>query len=167
VQITMATIEVLITFYCRTGETERLALAAAVGAVQSRANIRLRRLADVVHTGRDVVENLSRMRKEYVPPTEADLVRADAIIFAAPPGFTPAAPEWRDCLALLARLGSEGKLHGKLAAVVAEDSQTRDSLSAAVLNFGFTIPVSNSDPTLQGRHVAAAVHAAKKNLSAQ
>ena len=37
---------VLVIFYSRCGSTEKLALAAAVGAVQSRAAIRLRRVAD-------------------------------------------------------------------------------------------------------------------------
>ena len=41
------TINALVVFYSRHGETERLALAAGVGAVQARANIRLRRLKDL------------------------------------------------------------------------------------------------------------------------
>jgi hypothetical protein len=35
-------INVLVTFWSRTGVTEKLALAAALGAVQAKANIRLR-----------------------------------------------------------------------------------------------------------------------------
>ena len=75
---------VLVIFQCQTGETEALALRAAVGAVQSRALIRLRRIPDfglVVDT-----EPLLRMRKEYVPPTEKDILGADAIILVAAPG---------------------------------------------------------------------------------
>jgi hypothetical protein len=75
----MSPINVLVIFYCRTGSTEALALASAVGAVQGRANIRLRRLADA---GRDTEssEVLVRMRREYVQPTAADTAWADAVI---------------------------------------------------------------------------------------
>lgn len=75
---------ILVIFQCQTGDTEALALRAAVGAVQSRALIRLRRIPDfglVVDT-----DPLLRMRKEYVPPTEKDIVGADAIILVAAPG---------------------------------------------------------------------------------
>jgi hypothetical protein len=68
---------VLVIFSSSTGATEELALAAAVGAVQARANIRLRRLTDQ-DTGSG--ESVVRMRREYVPPTAADSVWADAII---------------------------------------------------------------------------------------
>ena len=70
---------VLVIFSCCTGETEKLALAAAVGAVQGRANIRLRRLPD--QSG-DNGEELLRMRREYVPPAPRDTAWADAVIIA-------------------------------------------------------------------------------------
>ena len=70
---------VLVIFSSCDGATERLALAAAVGAVQARANIRLRRLPDQ-SSGNG--EDLIRMRREYVPPTAPDAVWADAIIIA-------------------------------------------------------------------------------------
>jgi hypothetical protein len=70
---------VLVIFSSCTGDTEKLALAAAVGAVQGRANIRLRRLPDQ-SSGNG--EDLLRMRREYVPPTARDTVWADAVIIA-------------------------------------------------------------------------------------
>src|ERR1041385_671336 len=70
---------VLVIFSCCTGETEKLALAAAVGAVQVRANIRLRRLPD---QSAENGEDLDRMRREYVAPTAADTAWADAVIVA-------------------------------------------------------------------------------------
>src|SRR5262245_32751646 len=108
---------VFVIFYSRCGTTEKLALAAAVGAVQSRANIRLRRLPDVVATvspeeSEECKENFIRMRKEYVPPSEQDIVNADAVIFVAPPGFKTSAAEWTAFLDLLGGMGSEGKLEG-------------------------------------------------------
>ena len=42
----MSPVNVLVIFYSRSGATETLALAAAVGAVQARGSIRLRRLSD-------------------------------------------------------------------------------------------------------------------------
>jgi multimeric flavodoxin WrbA len=70
-------VNVLVIFHSCSGETEKLALAAAVGAVQARANIRMRRLPD--HST-ESSEALSRMRREYVPPTPADTLWADAVI---------------------------------------------------------------------------------------
>ena len=70
---------VLVIFSSCDGATEKLALAAAVGAVQARANIRLRRLPDQ-SSGNG--EDLIRMRREYVPPTGSDAAWADAVIIA-------------------------------------------------------------------------------------
>jgi multimeric flavodoxin WrbA len=70
-------INVLVIFDSCSGATEALALAAAVGAVQARANIRMRRLPD--HSTASS-ETLARMRREYVPPTPADTLWADAVI---------------------------------------------------------------------------------------
>jgi len=78
----MSPINVLVIFYSRSGATETLALAAAVGAVQARASIRLRRLPDPDEAVSSSEEALVRMRKEYVPPAESDVKWADAIIIA-------------------------------------------------------------------------------------
>ena len=152
-------IEVLVTFSCSNGATERLALAAALGAVQSRANIRLRRLADSAPPAPygESDENVLRMRREYVTPAEADVLRAQALIFAAPSGFVANAPEWSGYLTLLARLGAQGALQGKLAAVLSDDSPARDALAAAIRQCGLTIPVIETDPILQGRRLVAAL----------
>src|SRR5262245_25371335 len=72
-------INVLVIFYSCCGKTEKLALAAAVGAVQARASIRLRRLTDSGEEIPECSETLKRTRKEYVPPTPADAVWADAV----------------------------------------------------------------------------------------
>src|SRR2546428_13718231 len=83
---------ILITFYSRCGSTEKLALAAAVGAVQGRALIRLRRLPDVEEFS-GCKETLDRMHREYVAPREADILGADALVLAAPAGFGTASAE--------------------------------------------------------------------------
>ena len=73
-------VNVLVIFYSCCGNTEKLALAAAVGAVQARANIRMRRLTDSGEEIPACKEALARMRKEYIPPAPADAVWADAVI---------------------------------------------------------------------------------------
>lgn len=78
--MSVSPINVLVIFYSCCGETERLALAAAVGAVQARANIRLRRLTDGNTEIPECRQALARMRREYVPPKQADVVWADAVI---------------------------------------------------------------------------------------
>ena len=75
-------VHVLVIFGSSSELTEQLALASAVGAVQSRASIRIRQLSspeDAVRLGN---AELSRMQREYVPPTRDDAVWADAIIIA-------------------------------------------------------------------------------------
>jgi hypothetical protein len=75
-------VNVVVIFYSCSGETEKLALAAAVGAVQARGSIRMRRLTD---SGEDIPEyrdTLARMRREYVPPAAADILWADAVLVA-------------------------------------------------------------------------------------
>jgi hypothetical protein len=84
------TINALVVFYSRHGETERLALAAGVGAVQARANIRLRRLKDLadpatIATDPLWTENLQRMLPDYISPREIDADWADVILTASCP----------------------------------------------------------------------------------
>ena len=71
---------VLVIFSSCSGATEKLALAAAVGAVQARANIRMRRLPESCEDRAEWKETLAHMRREYVPPAQADAIWADAVI---------------------------------------------------------------------------------------
>jgi hypothetical protein len=80
---------VLVVFYSRWGKTEKLALAAGVGAIQARANIRLRRLpdaasADTIAADAEWSENRERMKKDYIAPREIDAEWANLVILAAP-----------------------------------------------------------------------------------
>jgi len=124
---------VVVTFYSRCGATETLALAAAVGAVQGRSLIRLRRLPDPDVSSPespDCADTLARMRKEYVAPTEKDILGNAALILVPPAGATPESGEWAEFSSLLVRLGSEGRLAGKIGAVVDSGSE------ATVRSFG-------------------------------
>jgi len=119
----MPALTVVVTFYSRGGSTESLAHATAVGAVQARALIRLRRIADVDETGalqrfEDCRDALRRMHKEYVAPREADVAAADVLVFASPADVFPTAAEWVPFMTLLNQLHAGGTLAGKVAAVV-------------------------------------------------
>ena len=89
-ELSLAPVNVMVVFYSRYGETERLALAAGLGAVEARANIRLRRLKDLANAEtieRDPrwTENLERMLADYIPPREIDAGWADVILVASSP----------------------------------------------------------------------------------
>ena len=75
-------IHVLVIFGSPSELTEQLALAAAVGAVQGRASIRIRLLPTSEEASLLADELRIRMQREYVPPTPADTLWADAIIIA-------------------------------------------------------------------------------------
>jgi NAD(P)H dehydrogenase (quinone) len=99
----MQDMNVLVVFHSRTGVTEKLALAAAVGAVQAKANIRLRWLREAVDD-RTVAavpgwkENRERMEREYIAPREVDAEWADAIVI----GANGTEPELKEYLGSLA-----------------------------------------------------------------
>ncbi len=136
-------------------------LAAAVGATQARGLIRLRRVPDVdvrqaFEEFPDCRETLRRMHREYVAPTEKDLLSADAVIVAAPAGFNPTSPEWTSFMELVLRLKSEGKLYGKIGAVVeAGDESARAAFSSHLVDLGFIPAPSLPDATALGRSVVS------------
>jgi NAD(P)H dehydrogenase (quinone) len=147
----MSPVVVLVTFYSRGGSTETLASSAAVGAVQRRALIRLRRVPDssaeeTLHAFPECRDTLVRMYKEYVAPTEGDITGADAIVVAPPGGFEPTAPVWRGYFEMLTKLASEGKLGGKVAAVVdAGHEATVQSFSGSLSRLGLSLPSGGFD----------------------
>ncbi len=123
---------VLITFYSRGGETEKIALAVAVGAVQARGLIRLRRMPDadaarVIEEFPQHKETLVRMCKEYAAPAEADLMNAGALVFVSPVGFTAGSPECRAYFEMLGHLRSQGKLEGKMTVTLDSKSNSVDA----------------------------------------
>jgi NAD(P)H dehydrogenase (quinone) len=160
-------LSILVVFHSREGETEALALAAAVGAVQGRALIRLRRLEDVVDDDSlEVDPELQRMRKEYIAPSEKDLLTTDGVIFVASGRHGATFPEWTHLFGILARMRSEGKLEGKVGGAVAATESTVIAFSTAILNLGFlTAPARTGEAidcaTAQGRRVATIAHALK------
>jgi NAD(P)H dehydrogenase (quinone) len=115
----MLDLNVLIVFCSHTGLTEKLALAAAVGAVQGRANIRLRHVRtpagdQTIESEPGWKDSRDRMSQEYVTPRETDLEWADAVIAGTPARIGAASGEWSEFLQLVETAGSRGKLEGKV-----------------------------------------------------
>jgi|SRR5712671_2027888 len=171
----MSQTEVLITFYSRCGSAEKLALQAAVGAVQARAMIRFRRLPDIAGShsadSPECLKTLDRLRKEYIGPSEADVLRADAIVFVAPAGFRAVSPEWTEHLDLIEELRSAGKLEGKVAGAIQIDPQ--GALPAVILRLGFIVVPSGADvdgaarALAHGRRVAELANLLKTGSSSK
>jgi NAD(P)H dehydrogenase (quinone) len=111
----MGDVNVLVVFYSKHGTTEKLALAAGLGAIQARANIRLRRVADLadrqtIEASPEWRDNVDRMNRDYVAPRPADPVWADVIVLATPE---------RSCAEIeqyCGVLGGDRALAGKIAA---------------------------------------------------
>ncbi len=68
---------VLVIFHSEDKEGEKLALSLALGAVQARSDIRLRRLG--------TAQPESAMHQGYIAPREQDLQWADALVLAIAP----------------------------------------------------------------------------------
>ena len=134
-------VTVVVAFYSRCGSTETRALTAAVGSVNARALIRMRRMPDPADAdGGGCAAETARMHKEYVPPTEGDIVGAEALIVAVPPGFGADAPVWTPLTRTLSALASQNKLQGKVAAVVAGgDESANTAFAASLRELGFTL----------------------------
>ena len=164
----MAQTIVVVTFYSRGGTTERLATVAAVGAVQMRAGIRMRRVPDpdpaaALAQFPEHREQLRRMHKEYVAPREADLVAADVLVVASPADVPPTSPEWQAYVDLLARLHAEGKLRRKVAAVV-DNGPSAAAFSAELGRLGLSVVTAPTERDELARAMAlgrAAVTAAQ------
>ena len=113
-------LNVLLVFYSRYGAAEQLALAAGVGALQARSNIRLRRLPDLADA-RTIEQDpawrdaLARMQRDYVAPRPADPLWADVIVIAV-----PAEPSG-EAEAYLASLAEGDAMRGKTLVPLAVD----------------------------------------------
>ncbi len=176
----MAPVILLVTFYSRSGSTETRALSLAVGAVQERALIRLRRVADAAAGAAaadgGTAEALARMRKEYVVPAEADVLAADAVVIAPTSGSAVDAPEWAAYLGVLRSLGAAGRLRSKVGAVVSTaDRDTSAAFAQALSDAGLSVVAPGAAPadaatpeaaTAHGRRVAAAARALKDAVQA-
>jgi NAD(P)H dehydrogenase (quinone) len=157
----MATAKVLIVFYSRDGSTEKLAHAIAEGAKSEGAEVRLRRVRDLV--GPEVMskvpgwtENSARMHSHYPAPTEADVEWADAIVFGTPTRFGNAAAELKAFIDSLGGLWFQGKLNGKVGSAFTSTASPHGGNESTILSLynplahlGFIIvPTGYGDPAL-------------------
>jgi NAD(P)H dehydrogenase (quinone) len=161
-------VNVLVVFYSRGGDTERLALTVGVGAIQARANIRLRRLppgTDAQSTPMTPAQRgtWERMSRDYVEPRAADPLWADVIVLAV------SADGVRDMEAYVDALPSLGAVAGKTAAPVASGSspQLLRPIYAAAAGAGLVVVpaavlLDSTDARhAHGRQIVAVAHALK------
>jgi NAD(P)H dehydrogenase (quinone) len=112
--------KILVAFYSRDGSVEALARAVGEGAREAGAEVRLRRVADIVSA--EVMaqvpgwqERSKRMLAEYGAPTPADAEWADGIILGTPTRFGNTSAELKAFIDSLGGLWFQGKLNGKAA----------------------------------------------------
>lgn len=157
----MPDVNILVAFYSRNGNTEKLANALADGARSAGADVRMRRARDFVP--REImarapgwVESSDRMHAEYEAPTEADAEWADGIAFGTPTRFGNAAAELKAYIDSLGGLWFQGKLNGKAGTAFTSTSTphggnetTIVSLYLPMAHLGMIIvPVGYTDPTI-------------------
>jgi len=111
---------ILVVFYSRDGAVETLAKAVAEGARHAGAEVRLRRVPDLVSPAVMAKvpgweERSKRMLAEYGTPTLADVEWADGIIFGTPTRFGNTSAELKAFIDSLGSLWFQGKLNGKAA----------------------------------------------------
>lgn len=154
-------VNLLIAFYSRGGVTEALALAVAEGAKASGADVRLRRVPDIVSEEIKAKvsgwkEHAERMAAAYGPPTLDDALWADAIIFGSPTRFGNVSAELKAFIDSLGSLWAKGALNGKAGGVFGSTStihggneSTLLSLYHPLAHLGFIIvPTGYADPSL-------------------
>jgi|ERR1019366_572479 hypothetical protein len=163
----MQDVNVVVLFHSRGEWIERLALAAAVGAVQGRANIRLRCLAG--NAGEAAAD--TKVDTEYVVPRDSDVEWADAIMTGTLPGADGSADGLERYFDSLSASHGRGKLAGKIGALFTEGSGAA-SLQSAMQRAGLTIVGMISEPDqltasrLQGRRVAEAARSLRNRREA-
>ncbi|MHA3017988.1 NAD(P)H:quinone oxidoreductase [Cupriavidus necator] len=130
--------KVLIVFYSRNSSTEMLAKAVAEGALEAGAEVRMRRVREVV--GPDVMrqapgwlENATEMNAKYEAPTEADAEWADAIVFGTPTRFGSISAELKAYIDGLGGLWFAGKLNDKVGSVFGSTSSRHGGNEATLL----------------------------------
>ena len=117
----------LIVFYSRSGSIEALAQAAAEGARQGGATVRLRRAREVVDESvmaksKGWLENAKRQNAQYDAPALEDAEWADAILFGTPCYFGAMATELKAYLDQLGPQWKRGALAGKVGGAFASAS---------------------------------------------
>lgn len=156
----MAT-KVLVVFYSRNRTTEALAKSIADGAIESGAEVRVRRVRELVA---DAVmqsvpgwaENAAQMNAAYEAPTADDILWADAVLLGSPTRFGAMCSELKAFLDGLGGPWSQGLFVGKVGGAFASTSTTHGGNETTVLSMypplahlGFVIvPTGYADASL-------------------
>lgn len=135
----MSPTRLLVAFYSRSGVTEQLALGIAEGARQSGADVRIRRIRELVpdDTMRRVAgwsESAAAMNARYDAPTEADAEWADGLVFGSPTRFGGASSELRAYLDSLGGLWFRGGMLGKAGAAFTSTSTVHGGNETTILS---------------------------------
>lgn len=157
--------KILVVFYSRDGSVEALAKAIGEGARKAGADVRLRRVNDIVPSS--VMANVpgweersKRMIAEYGAPTTADVEWADGIVFGTPTRFGNTSAELKAFIDGLGGLWFQGKLNGKAGGVFTStggphggNETTLISLYIPMAHLGFIIvPNGYTHPGLFAGH---------------
>ena len=157
----MAAPKILIPFYSRSGTVERLAQAVAEGAQSEGAEVRLRRVRELVDW--DIMsgvpgwkESAEAMNARHPAPTTDDAVWADAVIFGTPTRFGNVSSELKAYIDSLGGLWAKGSLVGKAGSAFAGSSQQHGGNESTVISLwnplahlGFIIvPTGYADPVM-------------------
>jgi len=157
----MSAPKIFIPFYSRTGTIEGLARAVAEGAESEGAEVRLRRVRELVDW--DVMssvpgwkESAEAMNARYPAPTPEDAVWADAVIFGTPTRFGNVSSELKAYIDSLGGLWAKGALVGKAGSVFAGSAQQHGGNESTVISLwnplahlGFIIvPTGYADPVM-------------------
>lgn len=137
---------ILVVFYSRDGSVEALAKAVAEGARESGAEVRLRRVPDIVPSAVMAKvpgweERSKRMLAEYGAPTSADAEWADGIIFGTPTRFGNTSAELKAFIDSLGGLWFQGKLNGKASGAFTSTAGPHGGNEATVISL--YIPMAN------------------------
>lgn len=133
-------VKLLVAFYSRGGSVEKLARAIVTGAEAQGAEVRLRRVRELV--GEEVMdlapgwrESAVRMNAAYPAPSLEDVRWADGVALGAPTRFGGAASEMRGFLEGMGALWLSGDLRGKPAGVFTSSSAPHGGLETTALGF--------------------------------
>jgi NAD(P)H dehydrogenase (quinone) len=157
----MPTAKILIAFYSRNGSTEKLAHAVAEGAQAADAEVRLRRVREIVpeeiiKKAPGWAENRDRMYREYEAPSESDAEWADGIIFGTPTRFGNSSAELKAYIDSLGGLWFQGKLNGKCGSAFTSTSTMHGGNESTILSLYnpmahlglILVPLGYADPVV-------------------
>lgn len=152
---------VLIAFYSRNGSTEALARSIAEGATSQGADVRLRRVRELVTEevmakAPGWIENARLMNAQYEPPSSADAEWADALVFGTPTRFGNVSSELKAYIDSLGGLWFQGKLVGKAGSAFTSTSTPHGGNESTILTmYNFMahlgliiVPLGYADPVL-------------------